>query len=411
MLSGTGTIVAGSNGAKSSNIDVILSRPSPSLTDLLDCADVLLRRLHEEDERLSRYLCQPKVAEQLVMLAVGAKGDARTEHVACADTARHSFVACEVLCADIPRMTEVLSGNDELLYPLFASFPSSSKPIEHWCRVIKSLLHRMPLTMFEQFAKHNPLEHILRHLNERFVMDVMFKLVSLFDYDVPVVLFLEQHAFFLRLLDLLQEGEEHRLAVPYFIGGLVSTSFSNQLVQQLLQQMLTSKWQQRILDLILTGEPAIPNSTLVSGVDVLVEVFASLFDDRFRGKRLDLSPMRAAFATALPRLSSLFLGYSKLYPPTHQSTGIAPRLGMERLKLFRLLSYLPLICDDRLASIMASLSFPKRFTVTPAIFRLPVCLRRMLSGHLRQTICCIRHLSTLCQTSSPAMVPWLATSC
>ena len=118
----------------------------------------------------------------------------------------------------------------------------------------------------------------------------------------------------------------------------------------------------KCLESIHSKGTILPNGILISAVDVLVEIFAQLFDSKQRCYIIDLSVLRIAIADALPAISSLLSDYSTLHGLVEQADGVVPKLGMERLKLYRLLSCIPLICDDDLIQVFRSCSLPKRFT-------------------------------------------------
>ena len=170
------------------------------------------------------------------------------------------------------------------------------------------------------------------------------------------------------------------MSVCHFIAGVLN--ISEQSTLSILKHLLSSKWLVKCLEAIHSNGAILPNHTLISAIDVLVEIFAQLFDSKQRYSIVDLSVLKIAFADALPSISSVLLDYSKLYGLVEQAHGIVPKLGMERLKLYRLLSCIPLICDDELAHVFRACSLPKRFTYYV----------RKPSGHLLRATCCIRVL-------------------
>lgn len=353
MLSGTGTILAGATTRCSAHaMESLLSDPNPKLQTIFDCAEVLFRHLQNEDERACRLMAKPQVIAGLISFAL----DEEQQN----PMTGYALVATELLCTDVPTVITYLLTNSTPLHKLFQSPLINENVVDCWCKITKSLLHRIPAVMFELFTQFDMTECLLTKLHTLSMMETVWKFVSLDNRETPVIQYLINCDFFARHIELLEKTDEQRVSVCHFIAGVLNISEQSTLT--ILRHLLSSKWLVKCLEAIHSRGAILPNGILISAVDILVEIFAQLFDSKQRCNVVDLSVLRIAFADALPSISSVLLDYSKLYGLAEQAHGIVPKLGMERLKLYRLLSCIPLICDEELAQVFRACSLPKRFT-------------------------------------------------
>ena len=354
MLSGTGTVLAGTTTRCSAQaMESLLSDPNPKLQTIFDCSEALFRHLQNEDERACKLMAKPHIIAGLISCAM----DEEQQN----PMTGYASLATELLCTDVPTVITHLLTDSTPLHRLFQIPSIDEKVLDCWCKIVKSLLHRIPSVMFELFTQFDMTDYLLANLHTPSMMETVWKFVSLDNRETPVLHYLITHNFFSRHIELLEKTDEQRMSVCHFIAGVLN--ISEQSTLSILKHLLSSKWLVKCLEAIYSNGAVLPNGTLISSIDVLVEIFAQLFDSKQRHSIVDLSVLKIAFADALPSISSVLLDYSKLYGLVEQAHGIVPKLGMERLKLYRLLSCIPLICDDELAHVFRACSLPKRFTV------------------------------------------------
>lgn len=354
MLSGNGTVFAGTTTRSNAHLmESLLSDPNPKVQTVLDCAETLFRHLHNEDERACKLMAKRQIISGLISFAL----DEEQQH----PMTGHASIATELLCTDVPTVITYLLTDSSPLHALFHNLSSNENVMDCWCKIIKSFLHRVPSVMFELFTQFDITEHLLSNLHTLSMMETVWKFISLDNRETPVIQYLIGHDFFSRHIELLETTDEQRMSVCHFITG--SFNISEQSTLAILRHLLFSKWLVRCLKAIHTKGATLPNSPLISAVDILVEIFAQLFDSKERCNIVDLSVLQMAFVDALPSISSILSDYSTLYGLVEQAHGLVPKLGMERLKLYRLLSCIPLICDEELAQVFRACSFAKRFTV------------------------------------------------
>ena len=295
---------------------------SPSTQSILNVGMHILKALQSDtiDERLIGLLTRRDVLRGLMEAAL----DWRTS----------SMVAVELVCLELPAMTTSISGDIEIVNLLLRDDEERSGCLEAWCRVLKSAIQRIPsaLALGSKGLESCGIEaFLLRHLHERNVLDVAVRWFSLEEALKEAI----RRTFLLKLLQLLDEDEKRRSAVLGLISKLLEVE---NIRETLLRALFTHTWMSECLR-------RATQDLNIQAIDLLCQVLA-------QPVVFDTNPTRLALCAALPNLAHTISTLSKASTTIRLSLGTVPRLGVQRSKLFKLLSHVPVFVDECLAEVI-----------------------------------------------------------
>ena len=190
MLSGTGTVLAGTTTRCSAQaMESLLSDPNPKLQTIFDCSEALFRHLQSEDERACKLMAKPQIIAGLISCAM----DEEQQN----PMTGYASLATELLCTDVPTVITHLLTDSTPLHRLFQISSINDKVLDCWCKIVKSLLHRIPSVMFELFTQFDMTDYLLTNLHTPSMMETVWKFVSLDNRETPVIQYLITHRLFL----------------------------------------------------------------------------------------------------------------------------------------------------------------------------------------------------------------------